>query len=246
MEKFIYDLDLTTRYIEYDFKDDVRLSSVFAWMQEAAGLGADQMGVGADYLWPKGLGFIVTEYELELYEPLPIGSALTLRTWPLPPKHVIMERCFDFLGKNGEKYGSAISRWCLLDIKNQKMLPVSALGENDPERFLTDKPVQLQGKLPNLSTEGLMPAYRTVVTTSDYDHYMHVNNTRYVDFCVNCFSVEEWQSLRLRSIRIAYLNQCFYGDELCFYKIPVGDREYIIVGERRDKTLFLKVKMVFA
>lgn len=245
MEKFIYDLNVTTRYGEYDFKDDMKLSSLFSLLQEAAGLGATQMGVGTDFLWPRGWGFIVTEYALELYRPIPLGESIILRTWPLLPKHVIFERCFEFLGKNGEKYAAAISKWCLLDVKNQKMLPVSNLGLADPSRFLVDKTVDIQGKIPNLSTAGLKSEYDTEVTTSDYDHYNHVNNTRYVDFCMNCFTPEEWSGLKLKSFRISYLNQCFYKDKLSFYKIPFSDKECLIEGIRGDGAQVIRAKMIF-
>lgn len=246
MGKFIYDLKLKTRYIEYDFRDELKLSSVFAWMQEAAGIGADRMGVGSDFLWPKGWGFIVTEYALELYRPVPIGSLLTVHTWPLLPKHVVMERCFDFLDEKGEKCGAALSKWCLLDLKGQKMLPVSALGLSDPDRFLTKKDVEMAGKLPNVSVDGLQPAYRTIVSSSDYDHYRHVNNTRYVDFCMNCFSVEEWEKRKVAKFRIAYVEQCFYGEELLFYRVPLSDKEYLLIGQHGDQKTFVKAKITFA
>lgn len=36
------------------------------------------------------------------------------------------------------------------------------------------------------------------VANSEYDHNMHVNNTRYADYCFNCFSVAELKEKKLK------------------------------------------------
>ena len=58
---------------------------------------------------------------------------------------------------------------------------------------------------------------------------MHVNNTRYADYCFNCFSIEELSKKRLRRFSVSYIKQCREGDELRFFRKEV-DGKYLVQG----------------
>jgi acyl-ACP thioesterase len=243
MEKrYVYDYDIKTRYAEYDHRDELKLSAWLTYLQEAGSGGAEQLGCGSDFLWKRGWGFIVTGYYLEIYRPVPITAPMKVKTWALPPKHVLFERSYEFLSESGEKIAAAESRWCLLDVKNGKILPADSIGKTDIADYRTDKALDFSAwKIGGKGDEGT-PAFTTKVNLSDYDHYGHVNNTHYADFCMNCFTKEEWK--RVSSFQIVYEKQCFIGDELRFYRSEIAPSRYLIEGKKEEIT-FMKAVIAF-
>ena len=59
---------------------------------------------------------------------------------------------------------------------------------------------------------------------------MHVNNTRYADYCMNCFSIQELSLWRLRKFSIAYVKQTKEGDVLTYYRKRAEDGGFLVQG----------------
>ncbi len=248
MENFyMCDLEFETRYSDFDCYDRLKLSSLLNFMQEAAGVSADELGCGSSFLWPKGWGFIVTNNYLEVYRPIAVGEKLRLKTWPLPPKHIVFERHYELCSSSGEKVAAAVSRWCLLDLKNKKFLPSAALEDQDYSRYNPKKTIDFKAwKIRPACLEGAAPAFAMKVYGSECDHYMHVNNTRYADFCMNCFSLEELKERAVRSFHIVYEEQCIEGDELSFYRLPLQEEAFLIVGVKKDGGQCMRAEITFS
>ena len=66
---------------------------------------------------------------------------------------------------------------------------------------------------------------------------MHVNNTRYADYCLNCFSVEELSSRRLTFFSLAYVKQCKEGETLRFFRKDEADRSLICGFNERGENV---------
>ena len=189
-----YDL----RYTDFDFKDDLKLSALLALTQESACASADELGFGYDDLKPKGLGFIVANTHCRFLRPVLLGDSLTVETWPLPPRHVIFERDYKVQNGRGEEVARLASRWCLVDLATFSLLSPEKLGKaHECCPYRDEKALDVASwKIP--------------------DHYMHVNNTRYPDLFMDCFSMDELAKLRIASFAISYLKQIKAGSEVTF------------------------------
>ena len=234
------------RYADFDFQDNVKISSFLNIMQEAAGISGNELGCGSKYLWPRKLGFIIASNYLEVYKSVQGDEVVTVKTWPLPPERIIFERHYEMYNKAGEKVAAATSRWCLIDVESRKLLSPSALDQDysiyNPAKALEFKDWKIQ----RVSLDGLTPAYTVKAGNTDCDYYKHVNNTRYADFCFNCFTLEELNKLNVQSFQISYEEQCLEGDILNFYRIPVSENEFIIVGVKQENKSFMRAKIVFS
>ena len=211
------------RYSDFDFKDELRPSSLLGIVQESACLSADELGFGYADLKPKRFGFIVVHTYCKLLRPVRLGEVLAVETWPLPPRMVFFER--DYRVRAGEEEVAAIaSRWCLVDLNDFSLLRPERLGaahENCPYR--AEKAVEVSGwKIPRVQNG--REALRMRVTNSACDHYFHANNARYADFFFDCFTVEELAARRVTEFRIAYEKQVKEGSELVFLRedTPAG------------------------
>lgn len=203
------------RYTDLDFRDELKLSSLLSFAQDAAASSADELGFGYEALKQKEYGFIVVGTAGELFAPVSAADRLTVETWPLPPRHVIFERDYRVTNQRGEIVALLASRWCLVDLPRFIMLPPEALG-----KVHEDCPYNPEQCLPFPNgrirlTDG-REVCRTVVRSSDCDHYLHANNTHYADFFMNCFTLDELAPVR--SFRISYGKQAKEGTELVFYR----------------------------
>ena len=185
MEKFYScTLQFPTRYADFNFQDRLKLSSILNFMQEAAGISGNELGCGSHYLWPRGLGFILTHNYLELYKDVEPEELLTVKTFPLQPKHVVIERQYEFYNPAGEKLAAATSRWCVIDFKQNKFLPISALEGQDFSRYTSEKSIDFNALIQK-RYDGYIYAVPTTASEA-YAIMMHKMLMRYEDAEIYC------------------------------------------------------------
>lgn len=211
------------RRIDLDFKNDLKLSSILSFFQEAASASADELGFGDKVLYLRNYGFLVVNTDCRILRPVHYEDGeVEVDTWPLPPRHVIFERAYR-MRVGEETVAVAASRWCLVDLNGFSMLTGDKLGEAHekcPYRAerLVDDPVW---KIPRI-TDG-KEVRRFTVGTSQCDRFLHANNTRYADFFVDCFSFEELRR-PVRAFQISYSKQAKEGTELSMFRQDEDDR----------------------
>ena len=230
------------KYTDADAYDNLKPSSLLAFMEESACLSADELGFGYKDVAPVNKGFIIANWYVEFFSRVKLGDILEIHTWPLPPGKIIFLRDFE-LFINGFKAGIGCSRWCMIDTHNFSMLPVSAFfKEGAFDGYNTERAVgYIDWKIPLIDCG--KKAYSKKVAYSDYDHYFHVNNTKYADFLMDIFSPEELDNKVLRSMQITYVKQCKYGEEIEFFREDCG--EYTVVEGRVDGELRVQFKVSF-
>ena len=232
--------DYELRYTDVDAYDNLKLSSLLSFLEESACLSADELGFGYKDIAPKHFGFIIANWYIKLGRNIKLGEILTLHTWPLKPRHLIFLRDFE-LYCGDEKVGVATARWCMINTDTFAFLPASAyFKESDFDNYNTERSIVFsEWKIPAI-TDG-REVYSKVVRFNDYDHYFHVNNTKYADFLTDVFSVEELKDKTLKSVQITYVKQCKEGEKIDF--IRSDDGVYIFVEGRVNGELRVQMRM---
>lgn len=232
--------DYEIRYTDVDASDNLKLSSLLSLMEESACLSAEELGFGYSALQPKNYGFIMVNWYIDLNRAVKLGEILTIHTWPIKPKRLIVLRDFE-LYVGSERVGVATSRWCLVDLVNFKMLPsTAALDENI--QYNDFRSVDVSNiKVPDCNGGKL--CYSKVVTYSDYDHYNHVNNTKYADFLLDAFTVDEMKDKSYSEVRITYVKQSKEGEKIDFCRAPLDDGSWVVEGKVGDeKRIQMQIK----
>ena len=226
------------RYTDVDAFDNLKLSSLLSFLEESACLSADELGFGYDAVAPKHFGFVVVNWYIKLFKSIKLGDKLTVHTWPLKPGRLIFLRDYElYCGE--EKVGVCTARWCMIDTNKFMPAPVSAFFPGDFfDNYNTQRSIEFnEWKIPAIS-EG-ETVYSKIIRFSDYDHYFHVNNTKYADFMCDVFSVDELKGKSLSSVQITYVKQCKAGEELTFTR-EKKDSFYLVEGKVGDE---LRVQM---
>ena len=222
--------EFTIKYCDADFKDEMKLSVALALMEEVACSSADELGFGYAFIKPRGYAFMVTNVCMEFLKPIALGEVAEVKTWPLPPTRATFGREYQFL-LNGEVVINASSRWCLVDVKEGRLLQSKVIDNQDYTTYNTTRVMEnVVWKIPSFAKEEGELRFKMVVANSEYDHNMHVNNTRYADYCLNCFTIAELSAKRLKKFSITYVKQCKEGDKLYFYRKAVEEDAYLVQG----------------
>ncbi len=245
MEAYQHTTTYRVRYCDADFKDELKTSAFLSYLEESACDSADELGFGYAYVKPRGYAFFVTGYYCRFLRPVKLGAAFTLKTWPTPPTAAIFGREFQ-LFDGEELLAEATSRWCLMDVAQGKILPSKRIDNQDYTTYNTKKLLPEWGwKIPVFAKEEGELRFSMTVRNAEYDHNMHVNNTRYADYCFNCFTVAELAEMRLTSFAIRYVKQCKEGDLLSFYAKRNGEA-WLVQGYNQCDDLVVQTQMTFA
>lgn len=234
--------DYQLRYTDVDAFDNLKISSLLSFLEESACLSADELGFGYDDVTPSNIGFIVVNWYIKMYRNIKLGDLLTVHTWPLKPRHLIFLRDYE-LYCGDEKVGVCTARWCMVDTIKFVPLPVSAFfSENFFDGYNTERSIDFKDwKIPAIFSGETV--YSKKVRFSDYDHYFHVNNTKYADFMMDVFSVEELKNKSVSSVQFTYVKQCKEGEQISFSK-EMKDGFYLVEG-RVDGELRVQMRIEF-
>lgn len=244
MEKYGHIKNFEVGFCDVDFKDELKPSALLAYFEEAACSSAEELGFGYRFCKPNGYAFMVTEIKCEFFRPIPLGECVEVETWPLPPSYVVFNREYELRAKSGETLVLATSRWCMSDVKSGKILSSKVLQNQDYATYRTDRALEDSAKIPKFSMEEGELGFEMTVANSEYDHNMHVNNTRYADYCFNCFSVAELSKKRLKRFSIAYVKQCKEGERLRFFKKQDGEN-VLVCGFNGANVLVVRSEIRF-
>ncbi|MDD6994993.1 MAG: thioesterase [Candidatus Borkfalkiaceae bacterium] len=221
MERYRHEETFKLGFRDVDFKDELKVSSLLSYFETAASNSAEELGFGYTYLKEHGYAFFLCDIRCILYKSAMLGDIMRVVTWPTPPSFAVFGREFEGYDKSGEKALAATSRWCAVNFSSGKILTAKAFPEQDYTNDTIYDPqksgVPFVKTLKFLPEEGVL-RYSLTVANSEYDHNMHVNNTRYADYCLNCFTASELARRRPESFSVSYVKQCREGDELRFYR----------------------------
>jgi acyl-ACP thioesterase len=168
------------------------------------------------------------------------NEEITIETWPQPPKKYEFERDYIVRDADGNIIIRAISIWIIFDIKTRELRKSELIAIDYPP-FPAERAIDC--RLRKLKPFGeLNIAYKKAIGYSDVDFNGHINNSRYIDFIMDCFSVENHKHYGVRSIEVDYINEAMPGETLVIRRdisALSSNRIYIEgVNEMGDKVVF--------
>lgn len=230
------------KFTDVDPFDNLKPSSLLSFMEESACLSAEELGFGYKAISQKNLGFVVVNYYIELKRPIKLGEELEIHTWPLRPRHLIFFRDFE-LYIHGEKVGLGTTRWCMIDIQSFTMVPASVFfKQGDFDSYNEERSIEFNSwKIPPAAGKLV---YSKKISLSDYDHYFHVNNTKYADYLIDSFSLEELRNKFISKLQITFVKQCKIGEVIDLFKEQTGNT--FLVEGKVDDELRVQFKVILS
>jgi medium-chain acyl-[acyl-carrier-protein] hydrolase len=191
MEKLhISPLELTPliRAAEVDFRNKLKLSSLFLLMQETAIRHVDQYHIGIDYLAEHNCFWVLSRVKLHMQELPASESKITINTWPTGSDMLFAVRDFAFCNKDNNLIGRATSSWLILDKHSHRPQRHDMLSHLEYPAM--DK--LFDGHAPKLTPHASMTlSHSQTARYCNIDLNGHVNNAMYVDWMFDTLTETE-------------------------------------------------------
>ncbi|MCL2154346.1 MAG: thioesterase [Leptospirales bacterium] len=163
---------------------------------------------------PEDVVFVVTRYQVRIERYPLLKENVLIRTWlsPIEGKHVV--RNFLLMDESGEIFGRAINSATTFNLKKRAGEDISDRFNNSKFKTLHLEPAlpHVFEKLPNV----VSPDYENEVDVRyfDCDFYLHVNNVKYVEWCIETMPIEFLKKHRLYEIDINFKKESSPGEKL--------------------------------
>ncbi len=227
----LYEITRRVPGYDCDFRGELKPAAMFCYLTDAAAVHAETLGTGFASMLERNLHWVLSRLRVRFIKHAPVGSQLTLRTWPKTiQQKLFFIRDFEVLDASGERVAAASSAWLVIDAKARRMLPPQGLGINLPS--LPDKtglPEPLERIGYNLESADIL---RRVAGYASVDLLNHVNNSRYVDWICDTFSMDYHQANRLAELQVNFDQEVRPGDEVALRsRLTPGEIErWVIEG----------------
>lgn len=226
---------------DVDFTKMLKLSTLFGYFQDIASLAVENLGIGINTLENiYSVAWVLMRIRVDITRNPTWNEEITVETWPQQPKKLEFERDYIVRDADGNVIIRAVSTWIIFDINTRELQKSERIAIDYPP-FIKERAIDC--KLGKLKPFGKLDiAYKKVIGYSDVDFNGHLNNSKYIDFIMDCFPVENHKQYGVKSIEVNYINEAMPGETLVLYRdISAVDSNRIYiegVNEAGDKGVF--------
>lgn len=223
-----------------DFTGKIKLSSVFNFFQESASTHAGILGAGFDKLKSgSNLTWILAKIRVDI-DSYPLWEdEIEIETWPLSPKGVQFPRDFLLKDFKGNILAKGTSYWVVVDALTHDLKRPDSISLNYPG--LREKALDASLKKINPTGEKVF-SHEIKIGCSQLDLNGHINNSKYIDFIMDCFDMEHLRKYTAKSIQVSYINEAFAGDTISVFKYISPENEKTVyvegINKRDEKLIF--------
>lgn len=198
------------RGYEVDETGRAPVQTCFAFMEEAAGNHAFELGFGIERLQERNMTWVLARMQIEVRDLPSSSDEVVVDTWPVEVERLQFRRDFIIHDGKGRDFMRAATDWVIVDLTSRRLLriPEFIAAHQIPgaeHAMVKEKPrIDGQDEAPELKS--------FVVRKADIDRNRHVNNVRFSDWMLESVPDEFRASKNLCGIQIIYRAEAVYGD----------------------------------
>lgn len=228
-----YAKSFQVQFSETDFTLKLKLYQLVNKMQETSSLHAEKLGLGYEELDRHNLGWVISKYKITMDTYPKWEDTLTIETWPSGKDKLFAMRSFRIYNQREEQIGSIYSAYVLIDSVTGRPQRTSALPIELPVIQEGNHEELLKFKMPK---DSISNCRRTVYYT-DVDTNMHMNNACYVQWIEDCFSLEHYKEMEIRTLQVNFISGATIGEEveIHVYKDVETVDSYYVQGKEISK-----------
>lgn len=196
---------------QVDFQGHIKPTNLMQLFQEAAGNHAQHLGAGYSALVKEQLFWALSRIRVEILKMPKWGDEIHIETWPCSLVGPFFRRDFLFYNEQDELICRGVSGWLLINATTMRPQRADRLTIELP---FNEGKFALDGFPDRLNGIAETPVFSKKILYNEIDVNNHVNNTRYLDWVMDCFDSEFYQSNELRSFTLEFLGEMHWGDEV--------------------------------
>ncbi len=201
-----------------DAQMQLSIPDLFAWFMDIATLHAEQLGVGADAMFSRGLFWLTVKTKVRILRRPRMLETVKLSTRPLAPERVKAIREYR-LEKDGELLAEGKTEWAVIRTDTGRLCPMAGIFPEELELAAEpDYPAPFARINPDFSGAETLGSY--TVRATDIDLGGHMNNVAYLRALLGVLPGRELAAMPQGEIEIAFRTPCFEGETLRVLRRP--------------------------
>jgi len=207
----IFTKEFTISSYDLNPKGQARLTSMANFFQEVAYHHASELGLGYDDLKSRKTTWVLSRMRIHMKRYPVWNDRILLETWPSGAERLFALRDFRVVDSSGEVIGMASTAWLILDLDSHRLVRPKDMLEQF--KLITHEKKMFTEALDKIAVPektGLLNTHKVVF--SDLDIVGHVNNVRYMEWCIDAVSTEENAALEIRELEINFTHEALLGE----------------------------------
>jgi YbgC/YbaW family acyl-CoA thioester hydrolase len=236
----IFSKNYTVKWHDTDANRMVTPSHILAYMQETANRHLASCGMTLDELRDRhGLAFLLSRITLRFYLPLCADDHITVQTWVCESRGLSFLRCFRVL-RGDDIAAEAYSTWALLNLNEQKLMPVSAFPYDiEPDPALTGD-LCARVRIPPIAQ--MTSVGNRKIVYSDIDYNGHMNNTHYPNML--CDFTPGIRNCRVTGMTLSFLHEAAFDHTLDVLRLDGEAGEFFFRTQNKDGIVCLEARVL--
>jgi len=225
----------TFQISSYDLNPNAssRLTSLANFLQEMAYQHAKRLKWGFHDLEKDNTAWVLSRFSIKIHKFPGWDDIITIDTWPRGVDRLFGLRDFKIVDEKGIHIADATTSWLMVDIETHR--PKRLTKDIMELETRTDTAFGSESTKIELSDHSL-EAHKRTVKYADLDIVGHVNNVRYMEWCLDAIPLETHMAHTLATFEINFLGEAKYGDEIQL-NISEGEHNIFIINALHTKTL---------
>ena len=233
MEKManIFNKEFTISSYDLNPKGRARLTTMANFFQEVAYHHASELGLGYHDMKSRKTTWVLSRMRIHMKRYPAWNERIKLETWPSGAERLFALRDFRVMDSKGEVIGMASTAWLILDIDTHRLIRPKEMIEqfkmivHDEQMF--EAPLD---KIAVPQEASLMNQH--VVVYSDLDIVGHVNNVKFMEWCIDAISSHENAEKEICQLEINFNHEALFGDRINIAGYESDDGETLFLATR--------------
>jgi len=209
--------------------------AILECMQETAGVHSALLGLGRDVMDSMGVCWILSRVKVQMMRVPHAFEKITVETWPMPTRHLFFPRSHLFCDEKGEVIGCANSLWMVMDLTERRVVKNAFVEAHMPDNRDMKSAAGMPATVRALPDEKEISLYEPKFT--DFDLNRHVNNTKYMEWCLNALGEKRLTDQCVQSFDINYDAEILAGSQVRL-ELCEKDGGFSFFGFAEDKQRF--------
>lgn len=216
-----FNLPYEVAYYDTDLTGKMTLERLIAVAILVSEKQSTSLNRDASFLKPLGLGWVITEYQMEISEMPKLFDQLKIYTRATTWNKFFCYRDFWVENEAGEKIITIHSTFVLMDLETRK---IKTVPENVIAPFKGEKSNKIKRgeKLPEVALTNSLP-YR--VRYFDLDVNQHVNNSKYFSWMLDPLEKEFLTAHEVKKVFVRFDKEVNYGEMVESFYTIVNDNQ---------------------
>ena len=219
-----------------DFMQLLSPVSLFCFLQESAWRHANSKGFGYGHLAEQNEFWVLAKVHVLIHRMPGWTEKVRLETWGKEPEMLTAYRDFEFFDAKNQSIIHATSSWHILSMQSHRPVRLTNFAEGFPfvnRHAIAEKPQKIQLPASNGVHSTIFPIF-----PSDIDLNQHVNNTKYLQWAMDCIPLEFQKQHLLHKINVNFLSESRMGENYFIETHQAGlNFTHFIISEKEKRKL---------